>query len=203
MWREGKKIVVPKSPDEFISLVLYICLAILVIVYLYILLCNRSKSSFFWGRRKKVQKILFEYPNVTSRATNKIKEIEKRLEQYFYKNGDVDYEKLLDTLVKVKSECDMKQYKSICDILIKNIQNEHHYLHVSNASSEIFSQLECSIRNKNFEEALEDLKLLYKKNIEIESAWNRRGKVEFWIGIIGAVIGLLGLVIPFLQFIQG
>lgn len=167
-------------------------MGLLVISYFYILLSNRKKTSISFGRKKKVIAIINNNLNITSRATRKIENAVKDIGMLFYKNGEIDFEILLDTLVLIKKENQDEKFISTIDIFLENIRTENPYLHISNESSELFKQLSHDIEKKDYDKAVVDLNLLYNKNIEIETMMKRRGKREFWVG---TAIGLIGIAI--------
>lgn len=172
--------------------ILYIFLGLLVIGYFYILLSNRKKTSISFGRKKKLIEIINKYHNITPRANRKIENAVHEMGELFYKNGEIDYEKLLDTLAKIKQKKDGEKIIYIIDIFIEGIRTSNPYLHISNASAKLFKQLDDDIKRENYKNAFSDLKLLYEKSIEVEKLLKQRGKAEFWIG---TAIGILGIMI--------
>lgn len=177
---------------HILNIILYIFLGLLVVLYFYILLSNRKKTSNFFGRKKKLIEIVNKNLNITSRAIRKIENAVKEMGMLFYKNGEIDYETLLDTLVLVKKENEDERFASTIDVFIESIRAENPYLHVSNESSELFKQLDYDIKKKDYDKASINLNLLYKKSVEIERSLKHRGKIEFWIG---TAIGLVGIAI--------
>lgn len=115
----------------------------------------------------------------------------QELSNLFYKNGEIDYETLLDTLAKIKQKIDGERDGSAIDVYIESIRTGNPYLHVSNASSEIFKRLCHDIETKDYDKASSDLNLLYEKSVETESQLKRRGKVEFRVSIAIALSGII------------
>lgn len=179
------------------NIVLYILLGLLVVWYFYILIFNRKKTSPSFGRKKKVIVIINKNLDIVPRATRKIESAVKEMGELFYKNGDIDYETLLDTLMSVKKEQENDRFTAVIDIFCKNIQMENPYLHISNTSAELIKRLAHDIEKGHSEQAAANLKLLYENIAETEKALKRRGKKEFWVG---TVIGLLGIVISLITF---
>ena len=177
---------------HILNIVLYIFLGLLVVWYIYTLLSNRKRTSISFGRQKKIIAIINKYPNITPRATRKIENAVQEMSLLFYKNGEIDYETLLDTLAKIKQKSDNEKAVSAIDVYIESIRTGNPFLHVSNSSSELFRQLGCDIKVRDYDKAASDLKLLYEKSIEMEALLKRRGKIEFWVG---TAIGLIGITI--------
>lgn len=177
-----------------IYIALYIVLAILVICYLYVLFANNKKILFIRGRKKKVLKILNDHVDIKPRYTKKIMKIIEDLGPLFCKNGEIDFEVMLDTLAAIRSEENSNDSKIIptIDIICDAIKENYPFLHVSNESAALFKQVNDDIYNGHTQKATDNLNLLYNKCIEIEKSVRQHHRLDFWIG---TAIGIIGIVI--------
>lgn len=176
-----------------VNALLYIILAILAVWYIYILVSNNRRTSYRWGRKKKIIEIIKAHSDIRARYTRQLDTIIEEMGLLFYKNGEIDYETMLDTLTVIKrNEYVDSSIVPAVDVIFDAIKGRNQFLHVSNASAVLFMNIKEKIKAGQFQEADSELELLYEKCVETEMSLKRRGRVEFWIG---TAIGLVGILI--------
>lgn len=183
--------------DTLINLLQYFAPALLVIWFIAYLVKSHGKSSFVLGRKKRIIKIMSSslYVGIKTNHTNKIAKLLGEIQQQYYKDGEVDYNKMLIELGKLRSsELHYVEKRNIIpqiDILIDTINEKYKFYRVSPESAEIFERISESLDKDEVNAAKSDLELLYSRCSDIEKNLKKRGKKEFWIGTLIALIGIL------------
>ncbi|GHU42244.1 hypothetical protein FACS1894190_11360 [Spirochaetia bacterium] len=190
---------------EIIINVSYVLLAVLALCYLYYLFSPKAKKPRVWRRNKQILKILYNNSTITRRQTVKIATVFDDVKKLFFSDATADYQKMYDTLVKIKNKqqrdntTNGQRITDIIDILCEKINSEHKYFRVNSELSQVFINLENSILGNNMENIKGCLELLYTQSISVEKTLKKRWKKEFWIA---TGIAILGIALSVLQMIN-
>lgn len=176
------------------SPILYILLGIVVVTTCYVLLSGRRKSTFRWGRKKKIAKILKEHTSLKATQRRATYEIIRKISPLFEKRGEIDYGSMVDELEKIVIK--NQNYKTVVEILVNGIKRSHPFFHVSATTQALFEKIYVDLTKAKIDDAKEDLNILYKKCHEVEDSLRKRGHVEF---LIGAGLSLLGVLYSFVS----
>ena len=184
--------------------IFYILLALLALWYLFYLMSARSKPTISLGKNKKLIKTLRQYNTIKRNHTQRKQDMFTDAEQLFYRGSTVNYRKLLDSLIKIKTlqiKAELNDEDYIVpqiDMLIELIKEDQRYLLVAPNRAQLFQNLSDAINNSSKEGALKALEQLYTEYSVYEDSVRSKRSKEFWCG---TAIGLLGLVFSIIQLI--